>query len=103
MSDLLTVEQRNNRRLANIHKLKRENVKLGQQRTAIFNRLITLKVRDELGAVKLVGLTTKLLNLSEKIGKNSAKIQRLRTLIGQDKVCLNRPRMLGPRKVEYVE
>ena len=93
MSDLLTVEQRNNRRLAKIHKLKRENVKLGQQRMAMLNHLITLRVRDELGVVKLVGLTDKLMNMSEKIGKNSGKIQRLRTLIGQDKAWLNRPRM----------
>ena len=93
MCDLLTIEQRNKRRLAKIHKLKRENVKLGQQRTAIFNHLITLKVRAELRAVTMVGLTDKLMNMSEKIGKNSAKIQRLRTLIGQDKAWLNRPRM----------
>lgn len=93
MSDLLTIEQRNKRRLAKIHKLKRENVKLGQQRTAIFNHLITLKVRAELRVVTMVGLTDKLMNMSEKIGKNSAKIQRLRTLIGQDKAWLNRPRM----------
>lgn len=103
MSDLLTVEQRNNRRLAKIHKLKRENVKLGQQRTAMFNHLITLKVRAELGAVKLVGLTDKLMSMSEQIGKNSAKIQRLRTLIGQDKAWLKRPRMQDPRKVVCVE
>ena len=103
MRDLLTVEQRNTRRLAKIHKLKRENVKLGQQRTAIFNRLITLRVRDELGAVELVGLTCKLLNMSEKIGKNSSKIQRLRTLISQDKAWENRPRLLDPRKIVYVE
>lgn len=85
MSDLLTIEQRNKRRLAKIHKLKRENVKLGQQRTALFNKLISLKVKDELGVVKMVGLTDKLMSMSEKIGKNSAKIQRLRTLIGQTK------------------
>lgn len=85
MSDLLTIEQRNKRRLAKIHKLKRENVKLGQQRTAIFNHLVTLKLSAELGVVKMVGLTDKLMNMSEKIGKNSAKIQRLRTLISQTK------------------
>lgn len=103
MQDLLTVEQRNNRRLAKIHKLKRENIKLGQQRMAMLNHLITLRVRDELGVVKLVGLTDKLMNMSEKIGKNSGKIQRLRTLIGQDKAWLNRPRILDPREFVNVE
>lgn len=77
--------KQNARRLAKIHKLKRENRVLGQQRSATFNRLIALKINDKLGIVKMVNLTDKLLNLSEKIGKNSAKIQRLRTLIGQNK------------------
>ena len=39
MSDLLKIEQRNKRRLAKIHKLKRENVKLGQQRRGASNSL----------------------------------------------------------------
>lgn len=103
MSDLLTVEQRNNRRLAKIHKLKRENVKFGQKRTAMMGQLISLRAKDKLGVVKLVGLTFKISQVSEKIGKNSAKIQRLRTLIGQSKAWLNRPRMSDPRKVVHVK
>lgn len=54
--------------------------------------------------IKIIGmLTTRVFKLSEKIGKNSAKIQRLRTLISQDKAWVNRPRLLDPRKVVYVE
>ena len=34
MDNLLKTKQRNKRRLAKIHKLKRENVKLGQQRSS---------------------------------------------------------------------
>lgn len=70
-----------------IWKLKRANVKLGQQRSSL------LKNHDDIWSD---GLNTwgndwnsnsinKLIKLSEKIGKNSAKIQRLRTLIQQEK------------------
>lgn len=69
--------------LRNIHKLKRENLVLGQQRTSAFNRLITLKIRKDLGSVKLTISTIKIMELSERIGKNGNKIQRLRTKISQ--------------------
>ena len=94
MSNLLTIEQRNKRRLVKIHKLKRENVKLGQQRSSY------LKSFEMQGYTKDDGTfwvtrsfrhfylddVLYLNRLSEEIGKNSAKIMRLRTLISQSKI-----------------
>ena len=104
MRDLLTVEQRNTRRLAKIHKLKRENKVLGARRKPYYK-----EVKAWFGQYGNTGNAHALLWLekinktSEKIGKNSAKIQRLRTLISQDKAWENRPRLLDPRKIVYVE
>ena len=95
MNDLLTIEQRNKRRLAKIHKLKQENRTLGQKRSSY------LKSFEMQGYPKDDGTfwITKsfrhfyledvlyLNRLSEEIGKNSAKIMRLRTLISQSKRC----------------
>ena len=94
MDNLLKTKQRNKRRLAKIHKLKRENVKLGQQRSSY------LKFFEMQGYTKDDGTfwvtrsfshfcledVLYLNKLSEKIGKNSAKIMRLRTLIHQSKI-----------------
>ena len=121
MRDLLSVEQRNTRRLDKIHKLKRENRTLSSRRKELIKATesdskIWLKtvieciltgrefkgVRDscENNTIKR---QTQLNRISEKIGKNSAKIQRLRTLICQDKAWESRPRLLDPRKIVYVE
>ena len=94
MDNLLKTKQRNKRRLAKIHKLKRENVKLGQQRSSY------LKSFEMQGYTKDDGTfwvtrsfrhfyledVLYLNRLSEKIGKNSAKIMRLQTLIQQSKI-----------------
>ena len=71
-----------------IHKLKRENLVLGDVRKSTFNHLITLKIRGDLGEVKMFGLTIKIMKISERIGKNGNKIQRLRTKISQLKKSL---------------
>lgn len=77
-------------------KLKRKNVVLGQQRAS----LLRFKVPSVSGFLDSegkfvvtaldVGLSqkeyVKLMSLSEQIGKNSNKIQRLRTLIQQEKL-----------------
>lgn len=93
MSDLLTIEQRNKRRLAKIHKLKRENRVLASRRKAKmdnFNSIHTTTILDV--DVRLLHYQThnifiKSMNkISEQIGKNSAKILRLRTLIKQSGV-----------------
>lgn len=94
MNDVLTIEQRNKRRLVKIHKLKRENVKLGKQRSSY------LKSFEMQGYTKDDGTfwvtrsfrhfyledVLYLNKLSEQIGRNSAKIMRLRTLISQSKI-----------------
>ena len=75
-----------------IHKLKRKNVVLGQKRNSLIERnTIEYGVVEGLGYVPMESQywTTKdLKDLSEmsfQIGKNSAKIQRLRTQIQQEK------------------
>ena len=69
--------------LRKIHKLKRENLVLGDVRKSTFNHLITLKTRGDLGEVKMFVLIIKIMKISERIGKNGNKIQRLRTKISQ--------------------
>ena len=116
MQDLLNVEQRNTRRLAKIHKLKRENRTLSSRRkelikaTALESKIWLKTVTEciitgrEFNGVRqscennAVKRQTQLNKISEQIGKNSSKIQRLRTLIGQDKAWESRPRLLDPRK-----
>ena len=70
-----------------IHKLKRENVKLGQQRKACYKEVkayFTLWGNSGNGQAQL--WIHKIEKISEQIGKNSNKIQRLRTLIQQEKM-----------------
>ena len=74
--------------LRKIHKLKRENLVLGDVRKSTFNHLITLKTRGDLGEVKMFGLIINTMKISERIGKNGNKIQRLRTKISQLKKSL---------------
>ena len=74
--------------LRKIHKLKLENLVLGKQRASTFNSLITLKIRGDLGSVKLTISTIKIIEISERIGKNGNKIQRLRTKVSQLKKSL---------------
>lgn len=63
-----------------IWKLKRANVRLGQQRSALLNEL-----NGSFNTVTLNYLVCVVANYSEQIGRNSLKIQRLRTLIQQEK------------------
>ena len=91
-----------------IHKLKRENVVLGQKRKLLENSLQfeyevwkNTHVDQEKhnrcfegilnSCAKIIKNDLNNLNkVSEQIGKNSAKIQRLRTLIQQEKVSGNK-------------
>ena len=73
-----------------VWKLKRLNVKLGQQRRATYNQMITLSNESELFTSILIAYTLRVGYISEQIGKNSNKIQRLRTLIQQEKVSGNK-------------
>lgn len=68
-----------------IWKLKRLNVKLGQQRRAIYNQMSTDSNESELFTSILISYTLRVGYISEQIGKNSNKIQRLRTQLQQEK------------------
>lgn len=69
-----------------VWKLKRKNVKLGQQRRAMYNQLVDLSNESELFTSILVARMLWIGFISEQIGKNANKIQRLRTLIQQEKL-----------------
>ena len=73
-----------------VWKLKRLNVKLGKQRRHLSNTLCILNNKSELFSGVLMSLTVQIKSISEQIGKNSNKIQRLRTLIQQEKVSGNK-------------
>ena len=73
-----------------VWKLKRLNVKLGQQRRHLSNTLYILNNKSELFSGVLMSLTVQIKSISEQIGKNSNKIQRLRTLIQQEKISGNK-------------
>ena len=88
------VDYTNKRRLAKIHKLKRENVKLGQQRSSYLKSFEIQSYAKDDGTFWVTRSfrhfyledVLYLNRLSEEIGKNSAKIMRLRTLIQQSKI-----------------
>lgn len=64
--------------LRKIIKLKNINRKLSRVRSNTLDDITTLSQFDQY-SVCIIGLTLKVSNISEKIGKNSAKIQRLRS------------------------
>ena len=87
MNDLLTIEQRNKRRLAKIHKLKQENRMLASERNKIIDKEIDQTyLYNQISGYNIYQYSIKLCRISEQIGKNSAKIMRLRTLISQSKI-----------------
>ena len=87
MNNLLTIEQRNKRRLAKIHKLKRENRMLASERKKLINNGIAQCCEYHYpSAYNTYRYSRRLCRISEQIGRNSAKIMRLRTLIQQSKI-----------------
>ena len=86
MNDLLTIEQRGKRRLAKIHKLKQENRMLASRRNRIIDKEIDKAyLYGQISGYNIYQYSIKLCRISEQIGRNSAKIMRLRTLIKQSK------------------
>ena len=86
MNDLLTIEQRNKRRLSKIHKLKRENRMLASKRNRIIDKEIDQAyLYNQISGYNIYQYSIKLCRISEEIGKNSAKMMRLRTLINQSR------------------
>ena len=87
MNDLLTIEQRNKRRLAKIHKLKRENRDLASKRKSYYKEVKSWFSRlGNSGNNMTILWLVEINKISEQIGRNSAKIMRLRTLIQQSKI-----------------
>ena len=87
MNDVLTIEQRNKRRLVKIHKLKQENRMLASERKKLINNEIAQRCEYHYpSAYNTYRYSRRLCRISEQIGRNSAKIMRLRTLISQSKI-----------------
>ena len=87
MDGVLTIEQRNKRRLAKIHKLKQENRMLASERKKLINNEIAQRCEYHYpSAYNTYRYSRRLCRISEQIGRNSAKIMRLRTLIQQSKI-----------------
>ena len=87
MDGVLTIEQRNKRRLAKIHKLKQENRMLASERKKLINNEIAQRCEYHYpSAYNTYRYSRRLCRISEQIGRNSAKIMRLRTLISQSKI-----------------
>ena len=69
-----------------IHKLKRINCVLGQQRSQLRKEMLKmLSCSLNCNSYTLNIVFDSIARMSEKIGKNSAKIQRIRTQIQQSK------------------
>ena len=66
-------------------KLKRKNVVLGQQRRRLITVTEKMLLRGKINIFTINSYGWNVAEISEKIGKNSAKIQRLRTQIQQEK------------------
>ena len=87
MNDVLTIEQRNKKRLAKIHKLKQENRMLASKRKKLIDKEIAQRCEYHYpSAYNTYRYSRQLCHISEQIGRNSAKIMRLRTLIQQSKI-----------------
>ena len=82
------VDYTNKRRLAKIHKLKQENRMLASKRKKLIDKEITQRCEYHYpSAYNTYRYARHLCRISEQIGRNSAKIMRLRTLISQSKRC----------------
>lgn len=77
-------DKTNKNRLKKIHRLKRKNRTLSDRRKANEDRLV-IEATKFTGGLVILKRLKHVMKLSEQIGKNSAKIQRLRTLISQSK------------------
>lgn len=77
---ILATEKRNIRRLKEIHKLKRKNLVLSDKRYSCY---VKLRKQDPTTYGYLL-LILEIMKISECIGSNGNKIQRLRTMIKQE-------------------
>lgn len=83
---LTTPESRNKNRLTKIHRLKKENRVLSDRRKCCYRDIKAwFSTHGNTGNKMAILWINRVEKLSEQIGKNSCKIQRLRTLIQQEK------------------
>ena len=88
VADIKAKQKQNARRLAKIHKLKQENRMLAIERKRTIDKEVDQAyLYNQISGYILYQYSRKLCRISEEIGKNSAKIMRLRTLISQSKRC----------------
>ena len=79
--------KQNARRLSKIHKLKQENRVLASKRKKLIDKEIAQRCEYHYpSAYNTYRYARHLCRISEQIGRNSAKILRLRTLIKQSKL-----------------
>ena len=84
--DIKAKQKKNARHLAKIHKLKQENRVLASKRNGIIAKEVEQSYSySRISGYSLYLYSRKLCRISEEIGKNSAKIMRLRTMIKQSK------------------
>ena len=78
--------KQNARRLSKIHKLKQENRVLASKRKKLIDKEVAQRCEYHYpSAYNTYRYARHLCRISEQIGRNSAKILRLRTLIKQNK------------------
>ena len=86
-SNITEVDYTNKRRLVKIHKLKQENRMLASERKKLINNEIAQRCEYHYPSrYNTYRYSRRLCRISEQIGRNSAKIMRLRTLIQQSKI-----------------
>ena len=87
VADTKVKHKQNARRLVKIHKLKRENRMLASKRKKLTDKEVAqLCEHHYLSVYNTYRYARHLCRISEQIGRNSAKIMRLRTLIQQSKI-----------------
>ena len=97
-----TFDYTNKRRLAKIHKLKQENRILASKRNKIIDKEIDqAHLYNQIFGYSIYQYSIKLCRISEEIGRNSAKIMRLRTLIQQSKIVWNNLRDFQNSEVNF--
>ena len=86
VADTKAKQKKNARYLVKIHKLKQDNRVLASRRNSLMDKKIAQAfLPDQMNGYEIYKFSLDLNKISEQIGKNSARILRLRTLIKQSK------------------
>lgn len=98
---LTTPESRNKNRLTKIYRLKKENRVLSARRFSCYLKLRSY-AQHEVTTIGYANTLQMFMKLSERIGKNGAKVQRLRTLIQQEKARWVKYQLVEHGRIERV-